>query len=235
MFFDLQTVGAYAEGRLIGFIQFGKTAFGFDDDGKITDTVSYSVVRNFYFDKGQNDVGMALLNEAKRAFKGDRVFAFFHYFGMSCYARHGKLFEGFGETDDLLRQNGFATEHENVFYSSKIGCEAASEVKMKWHDISCGGQRYCDFLMGQEVVGGCEVHSPERESIAFLRWIFVNSKLCGKGIGSECMPALKNELLCMRITRLDTDTAVSNKIAQHFYEKNGFINHRLTRSYEGYC
>ena len=36
--------------------------------------------------------GGALLEEALRALSGNaRIYAFFHYFGMSCYARHGKL------------------------------------------------------------------------------------------------------------------------------------------------
>lgn len=61
-----------------------------------------------------------LLNEALKAISdtSERIYAFFHYFGMSCYARHGKLFEGFGHIHDLMRQNVFSIEHENVFYAS---------------------------------------------------------------------------------------------------------------------
>lgn len=81
--------------QLSGFIQYGKTAFGFDNNGEITDKISYSVIRNFYFCKEQKEVGTKLLNENIKIHSDtrDRIYAFFHYFGMSCYARHGKLFE----------------------------------------------------------------------------------------------------------------------------------------------
>ena len=37
LFSDLSTIGAYSGSELIGFIQYGKTAFGFDDNGEISD------------------------------------------------------------------------------------------------------------------------------------------------------------------------------------------------------
>lgn len=109
LFSDLTTLGAYLEGKLIGFIQYGKTAIGFDNHGEISDTVSYPVIRNFYFSEAQRGAGTMLLNEAVKALSdtSDRIYGFFHYFGMSCYARHGKLFERFAAVHDLLIQNGF--------------------------------------------------------------------------------------------------------------------------------
>ena len=91
MFSDLRTVGAYLGSKLVGFIQYGRTAFGFDEDGEISDTVFYSVIRNFYFDERQKEVGIKLLNEAVKVLSNtaDRIYAFFHYFGMTCYARNG--------------------------------------------------------------------------------------------------------------------------------------------------
>ena len=170
LFSDLTTIGAYLGSKLIGFIQYGKTAFGFDCDGEISDAVFYPVIRNFYFDEGQKETGIQLLNEAVKVLSNTegKIYAFFHYFGMSCYARQGKLFERFGYIHDLLEQEGFAIEHENM---------------------------------------------------------------CGKGIGSQCICALKNDLFDRGITRFDTDTALSNKVAQHFYEKNSFVKEGLTRSY----
>ena len=67
--------------------------------------------------------------------------------------------------------------------------------------------------------------------IAYLRWIFVNDSLRGKGIGSECMSALQTELYNRGIMQFDTDTALSNIVAQHFYDKNNFVNEGITRSY----
>lgn len=47
LFSDLTTIGAYLSSRLVGFIQYGRTALGFDENGEISDTVCYSVIRNF--------------------------------------------------------------------------------------------------------------------------------------------------------------------------------------------
>ena len=96
--------------------------------------VSYPVIRNFYFPDEQKEVGIMLLSETVNALldNSDRVYAFFHYFGMFCYARHGKLFEGFGMIHDLLMQNGFAIEHENVYYSSTLDSEKNTDINLKW-------------------------------------------------------------------------------------------------------
>ena len=42
---------------------------------------------------------------------------------------------------------------------------------------------------------------------------------------------LKHWLYDKGVTRFDTDTAISNTIAQHYYDKNGFIREGITRSY----
>ncbi|MGN0655675.1 MAG: GNAT family N-acetyltransferase [Ruminiclostridium sp.] len=234
LFSELETIGAYSDRKLVGFIQFGKTAFGFDSNGEISDAVSYPAIRNFYFPEEQTEVGYSLMNEAVNALSdgsSDRIYAFFHYFGMSCYARHGKLFEGFKFIHDLLLQSGFSVEHENVFYFSSIKSEKNSVVNLNWKDITQGNQQYCDFILDETIVGGCELHFLEQDNIAYLRWIFVNDNMCGKGIGSKCMDALKAYLFSKGITRFDTDTALTNRVAQHFYEKNGFVNEGITRSY----
>lgn len=233
LFSDLTTIGAYLDNKLVGFIQYGRSAFGFDENGEISDTVSCSVIRNFYFDENQKEAGARLLSEAVKELSStaDRIYAFFHYFGMSCYARHGKLFEEFGYIHNLLTQNGFVIEHENVFYSSTLNSAKSTAVNVKWHDGTLGRQQYCDFVLEKKIVGGCEIHFLEQENIAYLRWIFINEDLCGNGIGSECMSALKTELFRKGIIKFDTDTALSNKIAQHFYEKNNFVKEGITRSY----
>lgn len=233
LFLDLTTLGAYLDGHLVGFIQYGRTAFGFDEKGEISDAVSYPVIRNFYFDECRRDAGVRLLDEAVKALPdtADRIYAFFHYFGMSCYARHGKLFEGFDYIHGLLAEKGFTVEHENVFYSSTFSSAKQSAIRINWQDRTLGRQQYGEFLFGKDVVGGCEVHFLEQEKIAYLRWIFINDDLRGKGVGSECMSALKADLLGRGITRFDTDTALANSAAQHFYEKNDFIKEGVTRSY----
>ncbi|MGN1135217.1 MAG: GNAT family N-acetyltransferase [Oscillospiraceae bacterium] len=238
LFSELETIGAYSDSKLIGFIQYGKTAFGFDGSGEISDAVFYPIIRNFYFPEEQMEVGNSLMNEAVNALSdvsADKTYAFFHYFGMSCYARHGKLFEKFAYIHNLLLQNGFAIEHENVFYSSALDSEKNSAVELNWHGKTSGNQQYCDFILDKSTVGGCEMHFLEDNKTAYLRWIFVNDNMRGKGIGSKCMDALKAYLLSIGITRFDTDTALTNTAAQHFYEKNGFINEGITRSYYRSC
>lgn len=45
------------------------------------------------------------------------------------------------------------------------------------------------------------------------------------------MTALKADLFQRGIVRFDTDTALTNQVAQHFYEKSHFVREGLTRSY----
>ncbi|MGN0696520.1 MAG: GNAT family N-acetyltransferase [Oscillospiraceae bacterium] len=234
LFSDLETITAYSDGKLTGFVQYGRSAFGFDSSGDISDAVSYPIIRSFYFSEEHPEVGNSLINEAVNALSeisSDRIYAFFHYFGMSCYARHGKLSEKFAYIHELLLQNGFAEEHENVFYSSVLSSEKSSEVVLDRHEKTAGDQQYCDFIIDGTIVGGCELHFLEQSNTAYLRWIFVNDELRRKGIGSKCMDALKTYLFSKGFTRFDTDTALANKTAQHFYEKNGFVNEGITRSY----
>lgn len=232
LFSQLATIGAYAESKLIGFVQYGTTAFGFDENGGISIAVSYSVIRNFYCIN--EDAANALLTHAVSVLSKNspnRIYAFFHYFGMSCYARHGKLHEGISIIEKMLLQNGFCVEHENVFYSSTLTGSSISPITLNWHVKTAGNQQYCDFILDGFIVGGCEVHFLPQGNIAYLRWIFVNGELCGKGISTQCMAALKSHLYSIGVTRFYTDTAMTNKIAQRFYEKTGFRNEGATKSY----
>lgn len=233
LFSELATLGAYAENKLVGFVQYGKTAFGFDESGEISDNISYPVIRTLYYDENADEAGKALLGEAVKALSdwGEKIYAFFHYFGMSCCARHGKLFEGFEYIHNMLTENGFELEHENVFYSSELSSVEETEVAIKWQDMTKGSQQYCDFMVENEQVGGCEVHFMPQEGMAYLRWIYINQDICSKGIGTKCMKALKSDLYNKGIVRFDTDTALVNTVAQHFYEKNNFVREGITRSY----
>ncbi len=231
LFNELYVKAVYDEDTLLGFAQYGKTAFGFDKNGEISSEVSYPVIRNLYFIKDRADAGELLLNETVNSFKTEkRVYAFFHYFGMSCFARHGKLFEDHAHIDALLKENGFEVEHENVYYSSYLsGCEK-SEVVITANDLTKGNQQYIDFRIDGTQVGGCEVHYLD-DTTAYLRWIYVNGDIVGKGIGTKCMNALKQYLYEKGAKRFDTDTALNNTVAQHYYEKNGFLREGVTRSY----
>lgn len=231
LFNELNVKAIHEKEELLGFVQYGKTAFGFDESGEISNKVSYPVVRNLYFAKDRKDVGQILLNEAMNSFENnERIYAFFHYFGMTCFARHGKLFETHAHIESLLKQNGFEVEHENVYYSSVLRDVENSEVLITAKDLTKGNQQYIDFKIKDNHVGGCEVHYLSN-TIVYLRWIYVNADIVGKGIGTKCMNALKSFLYEKGIKRFDTDTALNNRVAQHYYEKNNFIREGVTRSH----
>ncbi len=232
LFQELHEKAAYDGNTLIGFIQYGNTAFGFDANGEISMDVSYPVIRSLYYDEGREDAGHLLLQEALDAFatKGT-VYAFFHYFGMSCFARHGKLFERYTWIMELLHQHGFVIEHENVYYSADKLDSTGSDAELIAHDLTKGDQQTFDFFLNHKQIGGCEVHYLDTEAVAFLRWIYVNDEVQNKGVGSKCMTALKKWLHEKGVTRLDTDTALDNHRAQHYYEKNGFSRKGITRSF----
>ncbi len=231
LFNELHVKAVYDEQTLLGFVQYGKTAFGFDKNGEISSEIAYPIIRNLYFVKDRTDAGELLFNEAVNSFKAEEpVYAFFHYFGMSCFARHGKLFEKQSQVEALFMDNGFVVEHENVYYSSNLKGEESSEVVITAGDLTRGNQQYIEFKIDDSQVGGCEVHYLDK-SIAYLRWIYVNGDITGKGIGTKCMVALKQFLYEKGIERFDTDTALNNTVAQHYYEKNNFIREGITRSY----
>lgn len=231
LFKELFVKTAYDENELIGFVQYGKTAFGFDEQGEISTDISYCVIRNLYFNTNRPDAGHLLVKEALDAFAAsERVYAFFHYFGMSCFARHGKLFEAHAHIESLLKQNRFEIEHENVYYSSLLNGDDTPEVEVIPHAQTKGNQQYLQFTLSGSQVGGCEIHFLD-DKTAYLRWIYVNDPITGRGIGTKCMTALKHWLYQRGVTRFDTDTALSNTVAQHFYEKNRFTREGITRSF----
>ena len=231
LFKELCVKAVYDNDMLIGFVQYGFTAFGFDDSGEISSDVSYPVIRNLYFVEDRMDAGQLLLDKAIESLGvNERIYAFFHYFGMTCFARHGKLFEKHDHIEMLLKENGFVVEHENVYYSSTLSGKVESEVVIVANDLTKGNHQYIEFRMDENQVGGCEVHYLD-DSTAFLRWIYVNGDIVGKGIGTKCMNALKSFLYSNGIARFDTDTALDNLVAQHYYEKNNFVCEGITRSY----
>lgn len=232
LFKTLYTKGIYLKEKLVGYIQYGKTAFGFNRQGEISNEVSHSVIRSLYFEKHNIDIGSSLIEYALKELKAtERIYAFFHYFGMSCYARHGKLFESLEYIKNLLIKYGFVIEHENIYYSSKIEKEENNKIQINWKGLTEGQQQYCDFILDNTCVGGCEVHFLKQKEIAYLRWIFINEEFKNKGIGSKCLKSLRYNLYKKGIRRFDTDTALNNIVAQHYYEKNNFKKEGITRSF----
>ena len=219
-------------GRITGLILYGTTAFGFDASGEISHNVHYNVIRDLCFDN--SETGARLLKAAISRFPaGERVYAFFHYFGMSSCARHGKLHERNPHVHRLLTDSGFLVEHENVYYTRDLSAQEVpnSPVSLRWGELSPGDCReFAAILQGQEVCWG-QVHFLPQKETAYLRWIYVDEKRQHTGVGTAVMNALFSDLSSMGIIRFDTDTALGNLAAQHFYEKTGFENKGITRSY----
>lgn len=215
-----------------GMIQYGCTAFGFDEAGAISDQVHYSVIRDFAFD--DSEVGQTLLKEAMATLEPEkRIYAFFHYFGMSACARHGKLHESQTHIHSLLIKSGFAVEHENVYYSRTLCADTPQfdDVTLIWKELNDGSCReFAAQVDDREVCWG-QVHFLPQGNIAYLRWIYTDSSRQHEGIGTKVMYALCSNLYNMGIQRFDTDTASGNIPAQRFYEKCGFRNEGITRSY----
>lgn len=61
--------------------------------------------------------------------------------------------------------------------------------------------------------------------------IWVDDSYANKGFGSQFIKLICNDLWSNGYKRLDLDTAKNNLGAQRFYERNGFINKGITRSY----
>lgn len=221
-------------GNITALIEYGKTAFGFDASGEISSQVHYPVIRTLCFDETHTEDGRKLLQSALNAFCEEaRVYAFFHYFGMSACARHGKLHESSPHVEKLLLDNGFLVEHENVYYARSLTEQdaAPNRVSLTWRDLSAGNCREFAASQNGTEVGWGQVHFLPQKDIAYLRWIYVDEKHQHQGLGTAIMGQLFAELYQMGIRRFDTDTALSNTVAQQYYEKTGFTNEGITRSY----
>lgn len=232
LFSDLKTDYTEQYGRCTAMIQYGRTAFGFDDSGEFSEKVHYPVIRCLCFNDPTD--GQTLLRTALDNLGSDeRVYAFFHYFGMSACGRHGKLHENQKQVESLLLSNNFIIEHENLYYTRTLTDRdaATTGVTLSWRDLSAGGCREFAALHDGKEIGWGQVHFLPQGNIAYLRWIYIDGGRQHQGFGTATMQTLFSELYRMGIRRFDTDTAINNVIAQHYYEKNGFSNAGITRSY----
>ena len=161
LFKELSVKAAYAEDTLVGFVQYGKTAFGFDGRGEISSDVSYCVIRNLYFDKSRPDAGSLLLEDALNTFaETETVYAFFHYFGMSCFARHGKLFETHSHIAALLKEKGFETQL--IWAKDKTHYWNIVKIDGKWGFVNKKGKVVIEeYLEGPEFSLLCFVNGKD--------------------------------------------------------------------------
>lgn len=235
LFDHLTTYCSRSGGEITGMVIYGETAFGFDSAGEISGKVHHRIIRDICFPENAPEIGQSLLDRALSDLGTDeRIHAFFHYFGMSACARHGKLHESDVHIHELLLKNGFIVEHENVYYARQLAPEDASiqpEISLLWKEKSPGDCRELAASLDGREIGWGQVHFLPQGDIAYLRWIYIDEKLQHQGIGTKTMAALFCALHAMGIRRFDTDTALSNLPARHYYEKCGFSDMGITRSY----
>lgn len=237
MFRRTQTWAATREGKMVGFIQFGIPSYLYDTHGEKSDAVLGGVIRMLYFDSDSGcGEGLIRLAEAYFARQGvQRKFAFFHAFGMSCYAGHGKLHVRFPHIEKALLSSGYEKEHENVYYVRTLSREPLPDhktLRLAWGERNQRGLQEFSVFDDETWVGaGAVVFLPQGE-LAYLKWIFIDGAQQGKGYGTAALGCLFAQLEAQGIRRLDTDTADGNLTAQHLYTKMGLRCMGRTRSYQ---
>lgn len=218
---------------IAGFIQFGLTSFVFDENGGTDDTRSYAVVRGLHYLPDAENPGL-LMDEAEAFFAREGMterHAFFHFFGMRCYAGQGKLHESCFYMEALLGRYGYRKAHENVYYTKHLPECPASRGESEIALASGDDGRRITFLLHGETIGGCELNPAFSRDICFLNLIHVDGRFAGQGLGTRCMRLLFDALRERGFGRLDTDAIDTNLTAQRYYTKNGFVNRGRMRSY----
>jgi ribosomal protein S18 acetylase RimI-like enzyme len=233
LFNELETYLLYEDGALNGFIQYGISSFIFGENGENYDK-HYAIIRNLHYSKDSKNA-VELLEVALKYFSSkniQEVDAFFHYFGMSCYARHGKLHNSCFYIEDLLHKFSFIKEHENVYFSkdlSKSSFYNDFEIILETETPKKDNMDI-KFIFNNKQIG-CAQLLFLQNNICYLLYIEINNEYRRQGLGTKCM----NNVCCLlkekNIQKIDLDTIDSNYIAQSFYEKLGFDHKGITRSY----
>lgn len=230
---------AVEDNVILGFIQYGIPGFHFENWEMIKNP-QIGVVRNIFFEKTRSDIGQKLLELANQYFQENGIkelYAFYHAMGMSCNGNHGKLYERYEYIGDLLVNGGFQVEHENVYYTkTMLEKKINKNIEIDVLD-EANNKQMIEVHEGGNRIGSAEVKfidhltGMKQDKILYLAWIGIEENLKGKGIGSKFLNQIINYYIKRGYTEIHTDTALNNIVAQEFYERNGFINKGLTRSY----
>lgn len=235
MFSGLETAVALSEQGIEGFVQYGISRFVYGEDGKDFGE-QCGIIRGLYFGEGSG-CGRELVRLAEEYFAQNGVkkrSAFYHAFGMTCNAGHGKLFGGLPHIEQVLLDFGYIKEHENVYYSrrlTELDAQPPGDISVEYGGKNPQGKRQFTVKRYGEYVGAGElVYLPQGE-MCYLRWIYTEEKWQGKGCASAALRHIFADLYADGIRRTDTDTADGNLIAQRLYLKVGFTDMGRTRSY----
>ena len=232
LFKDIKTFLYYENDLLKGFIQYGISNFVFTDNG--TDySNNYAIIRNLHYSKNSKNP-KELVEKALEYFgnKFNEISAFFHIFGMSCYARHGKLHNSAFYIEDLLYKYSFTRGHENVYFSKSNSPEDDYNDPKITFQIEQNGENKekITFFQDDDQIGYSELAFLHK-NISYMYIIEITEKIRNQNYGTRCMNIIFRLLKERKIVQLDLDTIDSNYIAQKFYTKLGFEFKGITRSY----
>ncbi|MGB8984306.1 MAG: GNAT family N-acetyltransferase [Anaerolineales bacterium] len=232
---------ALEKGKVIGFIQYGQPAFAWDENGQLCCNPQIGVLRHFYFDEDRFDAAHLLFAAGESYMQQFEIrHAFYHIFGMSCNAHHGKLHHSLEHVDRFLRGNGYRVEHENVYYSLELTecdppCQDGLQLVPK--PIVEPGIRNYEICLRDNLIGTLQIRFLDEltggatTDIACLTWIGIRQEFRGQGCGTRVLQRLAADLHGEHYRQLHLDTANTNRVAQHFYERFGFENRGITRCY----
>ncbi|MGN1119294.1 MAG: GNAT family N-acetyltransferase [Oscillospiraceae bacterium] len=235
MFDELVTYAAFSGADIVGFIQFGRSRYIYNERGE-KDRCGSGIIRSLFFDK-EHSCGEGLVSLAEDYFRSrgiSRKYAFFHALGMTCNAGHGKLFCGLPHIEEALLKYGYVREHENVYYKRMLtpnDSGFSGSVSIQYGERTPKGIREFSIICGGKTVGAGALAYLPQVGICYLRWIYIHDNEQRKGYATAALKALFSDLYSGGTLRLDTDTADGNTAAQRLYEKVGFTDMGRTRSY----
>lgn len=232
---------AVDKGEIVGFSQFGQPAFAWDKNGQKYNNPQIGVLRHFYFDEGRVDAANLLYAKSEMYLNQfTNQHAFYHIFGMSCNAHHGKLHQSLTHIDRFLCDRGYQREHENVYYSLELNeGEPIHEEHFQLIpavSLEPSIQDY-EICLLNRTIGRIQVRYLDRltggftTDIAYLMWIEMNSPFRRQGWGTKSVQLLVSRLQAQNYLHLHLDTARANQAAGRFYERLGFRNRGITKSY----
>lgn len=224
--------------HVLGFIQFGKPHIYWDTKGQKCYNPNIGVIRNIYFNEDRIDIGKILIDKAEDFFNNnsfDNCFAFNHALGLSCNAYHGKLHESNKYIADLLLEYGYKIEHENVYYTIDLNTigqvERDENIKIIKSGVNEHSNEVIDFIYKNEKIGESVILYLDNIKTVYMNIIWIDESYSNKGLGSKFIKLICNDLWLNGYKSLHLDTAKNNLGAQRFYERNGFTNKGITRSY----
>jgi ribosomal protein S18 acetylase RimI-like enzyme len=234
----LETYLAEEDDSILGFIQFGQPHIYWDTRGQKCYDPNIGVIRNIYFDDQRLDSGNLLIKKAEEYFNSnnfDNCFAFNHVLGVSCNACHGKLHNSKIYIENLLEEYGYSIEHENVYYSISLLNLSETKIDEDIKIVKAGRNDYDKelvYLLYKGIkIGESKLLYLDKIKLVYMKTIWVDSEYSNKGLGTKFIKLICENLANEGYIRMDLDTAKNNVIAQRFYDKNGFVNKGITRSY----